>query len=202
MTISRSTALALALLAVSCGTTPIRHYQPRIMTDDVERVSEPQANVVLAVRMFSEDAAYDDHRIVYRESEVRFDYYHYHRWAAEPGKMVSSVLREVYRRSGRFRNVTGGDALRASVTLGGRVVALEEVDVSKNEWQARLELELTLRDDQRGTIIWSQLISDSEPLKERSPDGLAHALSVMLTRIGNETAPVIARQAAAVTSAR
>lgn len=188
--------LALVLPVLGCGGgTPIRHYTARVLPEQVETAST-QAPGVLFVRTFSADAAYAERRIVYRESPVQFDYYHFHRWAAEPGKMVSNVLREVYRRSGRFEAVVGDFTPHVNVMLSGRIVALEEVDVSEEEWVARVAVELSLRKNESGKMVWNTLIEDTEPLQERSPAGLAEALSVLLTRIGSQTAPIIAEKAA------
>ncbi len=193
--IGRFWLLPLVVSGLACSGTPIRHYQVHAATDQVEQSDHGHHDVTMSVRIFSSDAAYDDRRIVYRESEVRLDYYHFHRWAAEPGKMVSTVLREIYRRSGRFKAVVGGFTPETDVVLGGRVVALEEVDESKEEWIARVILELTLRDNRTGNLIWNDLVVATEPLKEQSPAGLAHALGTALTRIGNQTTEVIAQRA-------
>lgn len=183
-----------AAWALGCSRTTTQHYQVQMIPDQVQATTQP-ATASLSVQTFSADAAYDDRRIVYRTSDVRLDYYHFHRWAAEPGAMVSTVLREVYRKSGYFQAVVGGFARETDVVLSGRLVALEEVDISRDEWVARISLELSLRDNRTGKLLWNDLISTTEPLAEQSPAGLAQALSTAVTRVGSETASVIAAHA-------
>lgn len=184
------------LVLAACGrTTPqINYYR---LASNVEPEAK-NARAVLAVEPFQTVAAYDDDRIVYRESEYRLDYYYYHRWAAEPGSMVTDFLREAYGSTGRFRNVVGEAGGETTAVLSGRVIALEEVDVTKERWLGRIVLELELRDPTSGEVIWSRVVREEVPLPRRHPEGLAEALSGALDRIARRTAPTIAGTAEAL----
>lgn len=195
----RLAAVAIATVtALGCSGTPIRYYQPRVIPEEIQTRSAPEANVVLSVEAFAADAAYDDQRIVYRTSPYRFDYYHFHRWSSSPGIMVSVLLREGYRRTGLFRAVIGGLDARARALLAGRVVAIEEVDDGEGNWQAHVAVELTLRDNMTGEVLWNQLVEERAPVKDRSPEGVTVAVSTALSQIAAKTAPIIARDAARV----
>lgn len=174
----------LALLSAGCGSTQIRYYQPAVVVGLLPTAKAPPLACVLSVETFASDAALDEQRIVYRESAHRFDYYHFHRWSAPPGEIASAVLRETIRRLGRFRAVIGGLDPRAGVVLSGRVVAFEEVDVDEHSWQAHVAVEVTLRNNRTGAILWSDLVEEREPIKKRSPEGVASSVSRSLTRIG------------------
>ncbi|HUS66846.1 MAG TPA: ABC-type transport auxiliary lipoprotein family protein [Kofleriaceae bacterium] len=151
-------------------------------------------DVTLAIEPLEVDDAYDDERIAYRQSRVRLDYYHYHRWSAPPGVLVANALERSLERSGRFRAVVR-DQAGVRLVLGGRVVAIEEVDVSKKRWVGRIALELHLRDADTGEIIWSADLEEREPLRDQSPEGLARALSAATTRLAGRIAPQLAATA-------
>ena len=113
-------AVAFLLVGgIACGSaTPIHHYQPQVATKQLTgATSQSSSDLVLAVEDFSAGAAYDERRIIYREGPYKFDYYHYHRWSAPPGMLVSDALREVYRSTGAFRAVVSGYATRAELML-------------------------------------------------------------------------------------
>jgi ABC-type uncharacterized transport system auxiliary subunit len=145
----------------------------------------------LVMEPLTTDQAYDDERIVYRSTPYRFDYYQYHRWSAAPGAMVGNYLEQSLERSGRFRTVTHELTSDAPVVLGGRVVAIEEVDVAKSRWVGRIVIELTMSDAKTNKELWTQQFEETEPLPSQTPEGLAQALSVAMARITTRALPLI-----------
>jgi hypothetical protein len=88
------------------------------------------------------------------------------------------------------------------VTLGGRVIAIEEVDQSKTSWLGRIAVELTVTDTVTNKILWSQRFEETEPLHEQTPEGLARALSRAMSRISERALPEVAELATQATAAR
>ena len=160
------------------------------------RPADPGGGMV-TIQAFEVAQAYDDDRIVYRASPVRFDFYEYHRWSSRPGEQIADYLREAYDASGRFCAVVRRDMPGGGLTLGGRVIALEELDVTPRRWLGRVEIELWLTDEESGQIVWRRRTSDQEPVRARNPEGLARALSVAMERIAARTAPALAAAARA-----
>jgi ABC-type uncharacterized transport system auxiliary subunit len=138
------------------------------------------------------DAAYDDDRIVYRTTPFRLDYYQYHRWSSVPGVMIGNYLEQAFETSGKFRGVVRDATPDAPVVLTSRVVAIEEVDRSKTEWVGRIALELMLTDAHTGEVLWTDQLEEIEPLHQQTPEGLAAALSIAMTRIAARVVPVVA----------
>lgn len=188
----KSLVIALALAACSSKTPQTRFYQ---LAMPPEQRAPVKGDVMLVVEPLTTDPAYDDERIVYRTNPYRLDYYHYHRWSASPGMMLTNYLEEALEHSGRFRGVTQQLTSDSPVVLGGRVVAIEEVDRSKTQWLGRLVVELTLTDVKTDRVLWRHEFEETEPLREQSPEGLARALSVAMARIVSEAAPVIEARA-------
>jgi uncharacterized lipoprotein YmbA len=181
-------SVVLAVLAACGGSTPeTRYYQ---LAAPARGALSGDAVVVL--EPLAADAAYDDERMVYRTSPYRVDYYQYHRWIAAPGTMVSDFLAASLAKTGRFRALPREVTEDASVVLGGRVVAIEEVDQAKDRWVGHVAISLTLTDAHTGAVVWTHDFDENEPLAAQTPEGLAAALSTAMGRIVASAAPEIA----------
>lgn len=179
-------AAVVAVLASCAGKPPppTRYYQLALP------LAEPAVDGqgTLVIEPLATTGAYDDERMVYRVDPYRLDYYDYHRWTAAPGALVSGYLEQALRRTGRFRTVASESTAPGAVTLGGRVVALEEVDTSKTRWVGHVVLELVAR-DASGNIVWTRDFDENEPMPTQSPEGLARAVTAAMARVANRVAP-------------
>jgi ABC-type uncharacterized transport system auxiliary subunit len=180
--------IALFLSACAGKTPETRFYQ---LATPGQTTATNSASVSLQIAQLDTDPAYDDERMVYRLTPYRLDYYNYHRWSSTPGTLIADFLERSFESSGRFRNVTR-DVSGAPVTLGGRVVAIEEVDKSKTSWVGRVVVELQLTDVATGTVLWTEQYEENEPVKQQTPEGLAAALSTALRRISDRALPIVA----------
>ena len=154
--------------------------------------AEATGGVTLVLEPLSTDPAYDDDRIVFRTTPYRLDYYQYHRWSAAPGTMVGNYLEQAFESSGKFRAVVRELSPDAPAVLGGRVIAIEEIDTSKTSWRGRIVVELTLTEARTGVVLWTEQFDESEPLATQTPEGLAKALSTAMARIAARAAPAVA----------
>lgn len=186
-------------MALGCKSTPeVRHYQLNLVESQSNlsgassgKTSNASATTgkVLGVDMLRAETAYDDMRIVYRKSPYRVDYYHYHRWSAPPSLMLTDVLRDGLSQTGAFGRVTNGYGRDVDAVLRGRVVAIEEVDKSETEWEARVVLDLELEQVTTGEVLWSRTLSQSETVEERNPEGVTIAASKAMGKIIVEMLP-------------
>jgi ABC-type uncharacterized transport system auxiliary subunit len=190
--------LLLALAACAGKVPDTRYYQ---LAPPQTQAKQP-GDASIAIEPLTTDGAYDDDRIVYRVTPYRLDYYNYHRWSSPPGTMLGNYLQDAFSRSGRFRAVTRDASDAVPVTLGGRVIAIEEVDQSKTSWLGRIAVELTVTDTVTNKILWSQRFEETEPLHEQTPEGLARALSRAMSRISERALPEVAELATQATAAR
>jgi ABC-type uncharacterized transport system auxiliary subunit len=201
---------ALGLLASCAGKVPeTRYYQLAApapaaaptaaaaapATTPAPDGGEPGAAPMLVLEPLAAEEAYQDERIVYRASPYRLDYYNYHRWSAPPSMMVSGYLEQALERSGQFRAVVRELADGAPVVLGGRLIAIEEIDESPTRWLGRVSVELTLKDAHSGEVLWVRELTETEPLTEQTQEGLARALSKAMGRIAARAIPEIATHA-------
>jgi ABC-type uncharacterized transport system auxiliary subunit len=181
-------AAAWLACAACAGKLPDTRYYQLAVPDAKARGGDD----LLVLEPLTTDAAYDDERIVYRTTPYRIDYYQYHHWSSSPGVMIGNYLEQAFETSGRFRAVVRDATPAAPVILTGRVIAIEEVDVSKTAWVGRIVLELLLSDTRTGEALWTEQLEEIEPLQQQTPEGLAAALSIAMARIVAHTIPVIA----------
>jgi ABC-type uncharacterized transport system auxiliary subunit len=179
--------LIVAGFAACAGRSPATRYYDLATPPTRTGVGGP----ALALDTLATDEAYDDERIVYRTSPYRLDYYDYHRWSAPPGVMVGNYLERGLENSGLFGSVVREPSRDIGAILGGRVVAIEEIDVSNSSWQGHLVLELRLEDQRTGDVLWSEQYEERQPLASQTPEGLAEAISIAMGRIVERAAPAI-----------
>jgi ABC-type uncharacterized transport system auxiliary subunit len=182
--------LLFLLGASACASLPQTHFY-RLTPARTEAAREPMAGV-LAIQPLEADSVYSDDQILYRTGPTRVDYYNYHRWISPPAIQLTDYLRDALTRSGLFRRVQSTLDPNADAALAGRVVAFDEVDVSPAEWKGQVDLELELSDARTGAPFWSKRYAVSERIAERSPEGLAVALSAAMQRIVDASAPELA----------
>lgn len=174
---------------------------PTVPTTHIYRLQLPAASGVaparcergsMLVRDMEVVGAYDDARIIYRESDYRLKRYEYHEWVVPPGELVSDALRDGYAASGRFARLEREHDASIDAVLDGRLFALEEVDSTRVRWFAHLRLELELLDARSRERLWSREYDVTRPMQERSPEGLAAAISVALGEVIDASAPELA----------
>lgn len=187
-----------AILGCASAPPPTKHYRLEIPAAPTEPESPVEFEALggtapsMMVEEFSVDTAYDDQRIVYREGPYVLEYYYYHRWSAPPGRLVAEALREAYADTGLFARVEPAWTPGIPVILRGRVQALEEIDRTKDRWVGHVELQLELLDAKTEEVLWTHHAEEYEPLTDRSPEGLARAVSSALQRVVQRTAPRLA----------
>jgi ABC-type uncharacterized transport system auxiliary subunit len=190
--------LALAACLAGCGGTmpATRYYQ--LAPAPQQTACTDDACPLLVVEPLEVERPYDDDRIVYRLDPYRVDYYSYHRWSAPPGTLVGDYLAEAFARSGRFRAIVRDGSAATAMTLGGRVIAIEEVDLSRERSVGRIVVELHAYDTTSSRLVWSGRFEETEPMPTRDPAGLARALSIAMLRIVRRAVPVVAEVAGGV----
>lgn len=183
------TTVAILAIVTGCGgkVPETRYYALAAPAPTTTRAT----SVDVAVEPLSTEPGYDDERIVYRQNPYRLDYYQYHRWSAPPGNVVGGYLAQALDATGKFRTVTRETSDRTKLVIGGRVLAIEEIDASTTAWKGHIVIELTATDHKTGEVVWSQKFDETQPLTKQSPEGLAEAVSTAMSRIVAKVAPAL-----------
>jgi len=133
------------------------------------------------VERFSVSKAYNTLSMVFRPEPYKLDTYASNRWMVNPGDMVSDFLLRDLRSSGLFRAAFSfRDYEDARFVIQGGVEEFLETDAG-DERSAVLTLSVTLIDLSRpaapNRLIFQKKYSFTEPFAERTPEGLARAMS-------------------------
>lgn len=181
--------IALALATGGClgPSKPAYQIDHYVLEYDAPHIAhlEPLPAVVRMER-FSVAAPYNTSRIVYRDSAYKRESYHYHRWRANPGDLVTHFLGRDFRESGLFRAVLPHDSrFSASCVLEGAVEAFYERD-GKKAWDAVLGLNITLiadgEPDVSRRVLFQGAYSETEPCARKNPKALSKAMSLAMRR--------------------
>lgn len=165
LTVGLVLAVGLAGCALRRETPQVRYYT--LAVEQPEHLGAPAT--VLA---FTIDPPYRDVRLAYRASPYQLDYYTYHRWAAPPRQLLTSIVRDY------FGSHDAADTPRIEIT--GHIRRFEEVD-GKDGWSGALTVALTA--SQAGIRLVDATYAEVEPAERKEPEAVVAALSRALGRI-------------------
>ena len=179
----------LAVVATGCGGPPATHYYMLELTPQPHTSTGAGAGdgIAVGIRPFQVDPPYDQDRIVYRVrdrySEVGF--YAYHRWATPLSRMLPLAVASGLAGAdgvGRIEPTAAGRTYDAY--LGGRLLALEEVDHPAGQ-DVILRLELSLRGAD-GQELWSEVLAAEDTIDTREVGDIVERMRQVLARAVDE----------------
>ena len=167
-------ALVLALLPVLAGCGGVKY--PKYYTLNLPPAPDPPAEegvrTSVAVREFQAPSYLRQGPIVYRSTPEEIGFYEYHRWAADPRKLVTSAVIDHLRASGQYAMVTTYNGNPGSdYVFSGRLEKLEELDY---EGAVKVEVELSAQITRvsTGATVWSNTDSEIGTVAQRSVPGV------------------------------
>ncbi len=183
----------LCLLMMSC----MNFRQPGTKVDYYTLEYEPPApeglspvKGILRVLRFTVAPPYNTSQVVYRDQAFTRKTYHYHKWRANPGELVSYFLARDLRHTGLFRAVLQDDSkIPSTHLLEGTVDEFYERDTAQ-AWMATLTVTITLmaehEQDISRRILFQKTYRTTEPSKHKNPRFLAEAMSRAMAKISGE----------------
>jgi len=171
-------AVAACVLAAGCSFN-VPESKFYLLQPPLIDAAAKQSQATVGVRPISITRVYDEERIAYRDSDYSVGYFHYHRWAAPPGSLLTEAVVDLLKQSGRFAAVEQDAGARDyDVTVSG---ALREFcqDERAETFSARLTVDWTVSNDAGRTV--QETANCQVALKENSPDALAEAMSAALS---------------------
>ncbi len=153
---SRAAILALTLLIAGCGAVRQPTYYSLALAPQIDITRAPLPHpVTVAVRQFETPSYLRQGRIVYREHPEQIGFYEYHRWATDPGAMVTTAV-VTSLQSDRLLSYVGpfDNPHRAEYLVTGRLERLDEID-----YEGGVAVEATVSAElinlQTGTVQWT-----------------------------------------------
>ncbi|HSY14090.1 MAG TPA: ABC-type transport auxiliary lipoprotein family protein [Verrucomicrobiae bacterium] len=179
---NRATTFACLTLAVvvMAGCAGKVHYPDYYMLA-IAPSDDPPANddhklSAVAVRRFETPAYLRQGRIVYRQTPEQIGFYDYHRWASDPGQVVTGAVMDSVRSAGVFSFVEAYDGQEnAEYLLSGRLERLDEVDY-KNGIQVEVKLSAQLANRKTGATVWTGGTSTVASVSQREINSVVRAM--------------------------
>jgi ABC-type uncharacterized transport system auxiliary subunit len=195
--------LIFLLLWCGCGKPPMLvkkymlEYPPPVV-----QVTPSEEN--LRVEKFAVAQAFNTTAMVYRTGPYKSDTYNYSRWQVNPGYLITDFLTRDLRNSRIFKAVLPADSpTKARFVLEGGVEKIEEID-RPDAWMASLVLNITLLDTSREEItkrvLFQKNYQAEEALTEKTPGGLAQAMSRALEQLSAQIIADVDKAAKRVSS--
>jgi len=146
----------------------------------------------IKIQQFAAAEAVNTTAMLYRPDAYQRQAYVYNQWRITPGPMITDCLVRDLRHAGLFAAVFTEDSPdRARFQVEGGVTDLQE-ESDPAGWQAVLGLSVTLLDTHYPTrevsrrVLFQKSYRAVEPLPEKSPRGLAQAVSQAMARLSRE----------------
>ena len=131
----------------------------------------------VAVRLFDTPAYLRQGRIVYRQTPDEVGFYDYHRWASDPGVVVTTGVIDSLRSANLFSVVEPyAGQEHPDYLLSGRIERLDEVDY-KSGVQVEVKLSAQLVSLRTGASLWAGSVTRTSEVGTRHMDSVVAAMS-------------------------
>jgi ABC-type uncharacterized transport system auxiliary subunit len=174
-----SVTLISGCLKRSAPSTIIERYSFEYPSPDFPGLAKTDQTI--KIERFSVAKAFNSKSMVFRPEPYQLDAYGSDHWMTNPGDMVNDYLLRDLRNSGLFKaTYSFRDLEDARYVLEGSVDEFLEIDTEGSQ-AAVLSLSITLFDFSRegsaNRLLFQKKYQAREPLAERTPTGLAQAMS-------------------------
>ncbi len=140
-------------------------------------LNNPHPSATLAVRRFDTPAYLRQGRIVYRQTPEEVGFYDYHRWASDPGVVVTTGIIDSLRSTNLFSVVEPyAGQEHPDYLLSGRLERLDEVDY-KSGVQVEVKLSAQLVNVRTGAPVWAGSVTKTSEVSSRDVNSVVVAMS-------------------------
>jgi ABC-type uncharacterized transport system auxiliary subunit len=178
--------LLVALLCTACASAPKTRYYT-LRTPQPPAAITPGTQFTLQVERFEAPDLLLDNRMIYYTSPTELNFHEYHRWASDPGDLLSDLAMKFFAETSLFQRVyTYPAPVKVNYTLRGRVLDLDELKYgtgSGKAGQARLGLKLDLLQVQQNKVVWSSRLEQTVPIHGGSVQGAVEAMNIAAERL-------------------
>ena len=194
-------AALLVFLVSGCGKPPMLVNQYILEYPAPSAGGRAKIPEAVKVELFSVAQAFNTNSMVYQPQPFKSQVYNYSRWRVNPGYLVTDYLLRDLKDAGLFKAVFGPDSSgKYRFKLEGGVAEFQEID-EPGSWKAALALTVTLLDTNQEElpqrVVFQKNYRVLEPMPEKTPQGLARAMSRAMEQV---SARVITDIAAAARS--
>ena len=142
---------------------------------------------IIRVERFQVAPFYNTTNIIYKEASFKRNAYHYHKWRANPGDLVTYFLARDIRETGLFNGVfILSSKYPASHIIDGTLDQFYQESID-NSWQAVLSVNITFMVDYEPDIskriLFQKEYTSKKQCEQKNPKALAAAMSQAMAEI-------------------
>jgi ABC-type uncharacterized transport system auxiliary subunit len=186
-------SLPLVLILVACAGTSAPPREVYYYTLDYAPPSSPVERTlpyVLRVDRFSSSPPFNSQSIIYADKGLHRNAYARHQWISPPADLLAFLLARDLQMTQAFQAVLPPDTFTMPTHIvNGWLEEFLEKDRPEG-WLASLRLSITLltarETDPARRILMQRVYSADAPVSERTPAGLAEAMSVATAQVSAE----------------
>src|SRR5271166_3210526 len=131
------------------------YYTLAVAPTETPAQNDNHQSATVAVRRFDTPAYLRQGRIVYRQTPEEVGFYDYHRWASDPGVVITTGVMDSLRSANLFSVVEPyAGQEHPDYLLSGRLERLDEVDY-KSGVQVEVKLSAQLINVRTGAALWA-----------------------------------------------
>jgi len=139
-------------------------------------LNDAHQSATVAVRRFDTPAYLRQGRIVYRETPEEVGFYDYHRWASDPGTVVTTGVIDSLRSANLFSVVEPyAGQEHPDYLLSGRLERLDEVDYNGSV-QVEVKLSAELVNVRTGESVWAGTVTETSTASARNMNSVVVAM--------------------------
>jgi ABC-type uncharacterized transport system auxiliary subunit len=166
----------VALTMCGCGAVPpSKYYELKVPPETNSGAAGDPLPITLLVGPLKASHLYREDRLVYATDTEQMGTYELQRWAAPPTEMMRDMLWRTLRASHRYDGVH----LLTSNSHGDFVIEGNLYDfkeVSGSSLVARVNLQLEVREEKTGAVVWTHDCSHDEPVNGKDVPAVVAAL--------------------------
>src|SRR5271165_1490288 len=170
--------LTMLLMSGCAGKVRYPNYYTLAVAPTKQPASnDPHQSSTVAVRRFDTPAYLRQGRIVYRQTPEEVGFYAYHRWASDPGLVVTTGVIDSLRSANLFSVVEPyAGQEHPDYLLSGRLERLDEVDY-KSGVQVEVKLSAQLVNVRTGASLWAGSVTRTSEVSTRDMSSVVAAMS-------------------------
>lgn len=172
--------IAVAVLLMSGCAGKVRYpkyYTLAVAPTQKLALNDGHQSATVAVRPFNTPAYLRQGRIVYRQTPEEVGFYDYHRWASDPGVVVTTGVIDSLRSANLFSVVEPyAGQEHPDYLLSGRLERLDEVDY-KSGVQVEVKLSAQLLNVRTGAAVWAGTVTKTSEVSTRDVNSVVIAMS-------------------------
>ncbi len=187
--------IVLSIIVFGCGQKPYnKHYYLLDVSRDAP-VLEKQNEIILQVKRFTIDSAFESKGLVYRKSEFEYETDFYNEFIILPADIVTEKTRNWLTASGAFKNVlVPGSYIEPTHTLTANITAFYCDFRNPSAPAATMEMRFFLitKEASEESIVFFKTYNAAMPLVSNDTQSIVEALDRclkdILTKLDNDIA--------------